>query len=625
MNVTLFAFTLAVAIFNLTPYVFSGLTSDGTAPVPAAGAALFFGHFLVVISGALWIVIGGIRSKRSGEGRDQLKIILQGILPIMVLAPITAFVLPIGLGITWPIMFTPLYIAYFVIMIGYAVVRHGLFDIKLTVVRSMAYGLSLITLAIVYYLIAYVISVSVFRGEVSSSFSVSPLNIALALALAFIFQPIKTFFDKITNRIFYRDRYDSEDFIARLSGVLTASTSLRGLLITAATEIGSTLKAEHAFFYVQYNHVHHVLAGTKHHTELPVDDAKVLNEYVKKNGEAIIVTEILSDEHEAVRRLLVSHKIAILMPLMRQSTVLGYLVLGDQRGHGYTTRDVKVLSTISDELVIAIQNALSVQEVKDINEHLEQRIMAATQELKASNAHLRQLDATKDEFVSMASHQLRTPLTSIKGYLSMVLEGDMGKISGSQRKVLEEAFDSSERMVRLIHDFLNVSRLQTGKFAIEYVNYDIVRLVKQEIHTLESSADKRGITIKVDANIDTLELRMDETKMRQVIMNFIDNALYYSQENTTVRVELKKTAGELRFMVHDTGIGVPVSEREHLFTKFYRASNARLHRPDGTGVGLFLAKKVITAHGGEVKYEAHEKGGSSFGFTMPLTDKSADK
>ena len=162
-----------------------------------------------------------------------------------------------------------------------------------------------------------------------------------------------------------------------------------------------------------------------------------------------------------------SHRIALLMPLMREDTVLGYLALGDNQGSGgYTNRDIKVLGTISDELLIAIQNALSVQEVRDINANLQQRIDSATTELRTSNARLRRLDAAKDEFLSMASHQLRTPLTSVKGYLSMVLEGDVGRISKTQRELLSEAFTSSERMVHLIHDFLNVSRLQTGKFAL---------------------------------------------------------------------------------------------------------------------------------------------------------------
>jgi len=316
--------------------------------------------------------------------------------------------------------------------------------------------------------------------------------------------------------------------------------------------------------------------------------------------------------------LLMSHKVAVLMPLMSADVVLGYLALGEQRSSGYTNRDIKVLGTISDELIIAIQNALSVQEVKDINIHLQQRIDAATEELRTSNAQLRHLDVTKDEFLSMASHQLRTPLTSVKGYISMVLEGDAGKISDMQKHLLNEAFTSSERMVHLIHDFLNVSRLQTGKFMLEQHPFDLGRLVKEEVDSLRRTAESRSMKLKFVNKIGELTLNIDENKIRQVVMNFIDNALYYSYENTTITIELEQNEDNVELRVIDTGIGVPKSEQAQLFSKFYRASNARKQRPDGTGVGLFLAKKVITSHGGDVLFESVEGKGSTFGFTLPV-------
>src|SRR5690606_37795654 len=116
----------------------------------------------------------------------------------------------------------------------------------------------------------------------------------------------------------------------------------------------------------------------------------------------------------------------------------------------------------------------------------------ATSELRSSNAQLQRLDEAKDEFISMASHQLRTPLTSIKGYVSMILDGDAGKVSDSQKHFLKEAFLSSERMVRLINDFLNVSRVQTGKFLIERKPINLAKLVSQELDSLEISAASRG-------------------------------------------------------------------------------------------------------------------------------------
>ncbi|MDB5177807.1 MAG: Sensor protein resE [Candidatus Saccharibacteria bacterium] len=549
--------------------------------------------------------------------KRQAILILAAFCSSALLGLILNVILPL-LGLTWETTrLGPVVTVALVAIIAYTIVKHGLFDIRFAAVRSVVYIFSLLTLSIIYYFLAYIVSVTIFQGEISSTVSISPINIFLALLLAFIFQPIKSFFDKTTDSIFYRGRYNTDEFYARLSEVLTTTTDLRNLLERASNEIGTTLKAEQAFFFVQYNHVHHVTAGTKRHTSLPLADAHRLNEYVKKEGHDIIVTELLLEDH-TIHRMLISHRVAIMMPIMRGSSILGYLALGEQRSSGYTNRDIKVLKTISDELVIAIQNSLSVEEVKDINIHLQQRINAATTELRTSNTQLRHLDKTKDEFLSMASHQLRTPLTSVKGYLSMVLEGDAGKVSETQKQLLGEAFSSSERMVHLIHDFLNVSRLQTGKFMLELHPYDIVKLVEEEVRSLERTAETRNMKLKLVNTIDHLILNIDENKIRQVVMNFIDNALFYSHDDSVITVELKEVDGQVELRVIDTGIGVPKGEQAQLFSKFYRASNARKQRPDGTGVGIFLAKKVVTEHGGDVLFESEEGKGSIFGFTLPI-------
>ena len=579
-------------------------------------------YFVSLFSVGIFIAFKKFLRSR-GKERMQSGLYALGILINSIPGIITNLLLPYY-GIYDYVWVGPVASAFFLGFATYGIIRHSLFDIRLAAVRSAAYVMALLTLSGIYYFLAYVVSLTVFKGEVSTTVSLSPINVFLALVLAFTFQPIKTFFDKVTNNIFYHDRYNSDEFFARLSEVLTTTTDLRNLLVRASDEIGTTLKAEQTFFFVQYNHVHHVSAGTKRHASLPVTDAHRLNEYVKKNGADVVVADLLPDDH-TIQRMLISHKIAVLMPLMRGNTILGYLALGEQRSTGYTNRDIKVLKTISDELVIAVQNSLSVEEVKDINIHLQQRIDAATAELRTSNTQLRHLDKTKDEFLSMASHQLRTPLTSVKGYLSMVLEGDAGKVSAMQKQLLGEAFTSSERMVHLIHDFLNVSRLQTGKFMLELHPYDIAKLVDEEVRSLQRAAEVRNMKLDFVNNIGELMMRIDENKIRQVVMNFIDNALYYSHPDSTITIRLSRTDDDIELRVIDTGIGVPKGEQAQLFSKFYRASNARKQRPDGTGVGIFLAKKVVTEHGGDVLFESVEGKGSTFGFTLPVKKLSLDK
>ncbi|HSX05402.1 MAG TPA: HAMP domain-containing sensor histidine kinase [Candidatus Saccharimonadales bacterium] len=288
-------------------------------------------------------------------------------------------------------------------------------------------------------------------------------------------------------------------------------------------------------------------------------------------------------------------------PLLAAAGPVGVLVVGLHKQSDDHTRNL--LARVTEAVSKAIEN----KQLQDEN----QRIL---QKLRLTNAKLKQLDETKDEFITMASHQLRTPLTSVKGYLSMVLEGDAGKITHQQRQLLTQSFISSQRMVYLIADLLNLSRLNTGKFVIESIPVDLRDVVQGEIEQLRETAKARNLTVVYENPPHFPLLMLDETKIHQVVMNFIDNAIYYTPSGGTITIELHDLPNAVEYVVKDNGIGVPRAEQHHLFTKFYRAGNARRARPDGTGLGLFMAKKVIAAQGGSIIFESEEGKGSTFGF-----------
>jgi len=562
-----------------------------------------------------YLLLSVANTKRRSQQHWAIRAVYYTVLGAVVYGLLTNVALPLlskgqefaGLGI--------LTVDIFAVGFAISIIKGHLLDVKLYAVRTVVYVLSIATLGGVYGLIAFIISQFIL-GYATSPVQVA-INISLALLLAFIFQPIKRFFDKVTNKIFYRDEYSSDVFFAQLNQILATNTDLRGLLSRTSQFISDTLKAEYASFFIYNKDAHHVSAGTGKHVKLPTADARKLDEYITEHNMGIIITDAVKDS-AAVRRLLVSHKICILLPLVQDTRIMGYFILGDQKRSGYSRRDIRMLETIDDELTIAIQNALSVQEVKDLNANLEQRIDAATRELRASNAQLQKLDEAKDEFISMASHQLRTPLTSIKGYVSMLMDGDVGTVTAEQKHLLQEAFISSERMVRLIGDFLNVSRLQTGKFIIDRHPVDLAKVIEEEVEGLGPNASARGMKFTYTAPKNFPLLELDENKIQQVIMNFSDNAIYYSKENSTIVIHLAVVGEFVEFTVKDTGIGVPIAEQEQLFNKFFRATNARKQRPDGTGVGLFLAKKVIDAHHGEIIFHSKEGEGSTFGFRLPV-------
>jgi signal transduction histidine kinase len=197
-----------------------------------------------------------------------------------------------------------------------------------------------------------------------------------------------------------------------------------------------------------------------------------------------------------------------------------------------------------------------------------------------------------------------------------VLEGDAGKISSKQKELLNQAFVSSQRMVYLIADLLNVSRLRTGKFVIEPKPTNLAEVVEGEISQLTETAKSRDLELTFNKPKSFPSLMLDETKIRQVIMNFADNAIYYTPAGGHITVSVEDKGDTVEYTVTDDGIGVPKHEQHHLFNKFYRANNAKKARPDGTGLGLFMAKKVVIAQGGAIIFSSQEGKGSTFGFSF---------
>jgi signal transduction histidine kinase len=306
--------------------------------------------------------------------------------------------------------------------------------------------------------------------------------------------------------------------------------------------------------------------------------------------------------------------------LINRDTFKGLLLIGQRLSGRVIYDDERAnLAKISNEIGLALENTLQYTKIQQFNSELQFKIDDATRQLKRSNEKLKALDEAKDDFVSMASHQLRTPLTSVKGYLSMVLEGDAGELNEQQRSMLDQAFTSSQRMTYLIADLLNLSRLKTGKFVIENIPTDLAKVITQELSQVEATAEARKLTITYQEPESFPTLLLDQTKIRQVIMNFVDNAIYYTPAGGEITVKVEELEKSIEFTVHDTGIGVPAADQHNLFSKFYRAANAKQARPDGTGLGLFMARKVIVAQGGATIFRSQVGKGSMFGFSFPKT------
>jgi len=551
------------------------------------------------------------------EEQVQIRFIRYGVILSFIFGLLTNAIIPY-IAQDWTLARSgPFLTVFLVSLISYAIVRHKLFDIRLVIARTIAYGLSVMVMALIYASFIFAATNVIFSdGEAQTiSRDVQFLYIAAAVFLAFTFQPLKRFFDRITNRIFYRDGYNTQEKLKALGEVLAEEIDIKIISSRVSDLLVSTLKVSHLQLIV--------LDESKVFYEHSTDGRKEVPSI--KALEQLNKTVNLYDGSNGSKNLFRKHNIDLITKIETQGELVGFLSLGSKSsGSIYTNQDVELLTIASKELAIALENAKNFAEIEAFNETLKKKIKTATTNLRQKNIKLRELDQAKDDFISMASHQLRTPLTTIKGYLSMLSDGDFGDLSKKQQEVTDLAFASSERMVYLIADLLNVSRIDTGKFTIEPSETDLVKMVQEEVDQLQRTASAKGLKLTAKLPKKFPIVMLDETKTRQVMMNFIDNAIYYTPEGEVI-VELKATKDSIAFEVSDTGIGVPDDAKSELFTKFYRAENARKTRPDGTGLGLFMAKKVITAQGGSVLYKTEENKGSTFGFRFSLAAIKAKK
>lgn len=234
------------------------------------------------------------------------------------------------------------------------------------------------------------------------------------------------------------------------------------------------------------------------------------------------------------------------------------------------------------------------------------------------------VEQIKTEFVSLAAHQLRTPLSAIKWTLKMLLDGDLGEISGEQREFVEKTYQSNERMIALINDLLDITRIEEGRYLFRPALADFEELAFSTANFCQESATIKKITInfkKPEAKLP--KTNMDVEKVKLVVQNLLENAIKYTPVGGKVDASLgyDKNKKEIIFSVKDTGVGIPEDQQARVFTKFFRAANVMRMETEGSGLGLFISKNIIEAHGGKIWFESKEGQGTTFYVSLPVGAK----
>lgn len=258
-------------------------------------------------------------------------------------------------------------------------------------------------------------------------------------------------------------------------------------------------------------------------------------------------------------------------------------------------------------------------------EKLTTDLQQASRDLKKANKELKKLDQAKSEFLSIASHQLRTPLTVIKGYVSMMSEGSFGQLPGVIKDNLNKVYLSNERLISLVESLLNISRIETGHLEFDIVPTDLNKIIEPIVDGFQHKTNQKGLKLQFLPDPKLPKTLVDPQKIREVISNIIDNSIKYTNRGEII-VGLHQESQSLVFSCQDTGIGVLSDDLPRLFEKFVRGQGMMQVYTEGTGLGLYFARMVVENMGGRIWVESAGKNkGSKFSFNLPIADKGKIK
>jgi len=364
-----------------------------------------------------------------------------------------------------------------------------------------------------------------------------------------------------------------------------------------------------------------------------------------------LVFEKLTDSH--IKNVMRKLDANVVVNLHTEAEFVGLLILGKkQAGAFYSPYDLQVLDILSPEAAVAIQNARSFEEIRRFNITLEEKIAKATDELRKANVEvykknvelaklgkrlgeandkLKTLDKLKDEFLSLASHELRTPMTAIKAYLWMVLRGQGGKVTGKQASYLNRAYNSTSHLITLVNDMLDVSRIESGRITLNLGEIKLVQLIDDVVAEITPRATELEIEIAVMPLPSSLPSVMgDYDKIKEVLINLVGNALKFTQHQSgagftpkkgKITISFRQNDGMVETSVTDTGVGIKKEDIPKLFQKFIMVggSEQKALNTQGTGLGLYICKSIIELHGGKIWVKSEGIGkGTSFTFSCPI-------
>lgn len=619
----LISFLASASMFTaLSPYMFTSvrIIAGNIQPTPGPGIIIFAINFFgFTIAAFINLILKYLRAQ--GLQKTQLKYLVAGIVLTFVLQALTNFIFVVLLKISAFVILGPVFNLIFVAFVTYAIVKHRFLDITLVAIRAIFYILLILFIMSFYSVSLFLIQNQILKQEVNSTYLY--LSAFLSLIIAFSYQPIKAFIELITDKILYQKTYDPQLFQSKIGKAMSATLELDKLTSDCLNIIKQDIKPLGAaivlvkdekvtnFFGFGYRPFDRIERG-----ELYNDSYYKFKKTLYSTKQNIIVFEELGEcDTKTAMRLL---DIAIVLPLIIEDQYIGGVILKQKAsGSIYSSTDIRLFQTLAPQFSVAIRNALSYEEIRNFNITLREKIRQATAKLRHVNQRLVEIDALKDEFVSVASHELRTPMTAIKNYLWLALNNPPKPLPNEVKKQINIAYNSTERLIHLVNDMLTISRIEGHRIELQKEIFNINDLILDTFNELKPIADIKNISFNFIKKKDPLKTKGDRSKLREVFQNIIGNALKFTQHGS-VSITSSTQSGEIMISITDTGPGILKEDMKKIFTKFSRLEHSYAKtKESGTGLGLYISKEIVELHRGKIRVESAVNKGSTFYIFLP--------
>lgn len=593
-----------------------------------------FYPFLGIISlyiGATLIPI--FTAKVEEHRKKRVRIFIAGVAIFYTANLIFNITLPVFFGVTHLYYFGDYSLIFLLGLTAYAIIRHRLLDIRTIIFRAVAFA-SLTTLFFVTYGIG-TYGVLSYLAQFNVSIAIQSVMATATMALAVpSYRYFRTVLSKVTDRFFFQNKVNYQKALATIGKELSGTIDINQVSDSVLHAMKEFVRVRKTIIMLwDEERLEYVPTSTQgvEQFQVTVPSGHPLIHWLREHKAVAIKDEIrtsleggdLPEQVQGKEEYLIETfewlDAAVVIPLFVHQELTGLILLGEKlSGEQFSQEDVDFLEAFSPQAATALENARLYQQSLEFNERLRKEVEAATKELAQANIQLKNLDKAKSEFLSIASHQLYTPLTALRGYISMLKEGDFGEINEKQEPVLDILQKSASRLIDLIKNLLDISRIESGRLELNLESISVIDLSRELVADLMPNAINKNLKLEFhEPSARVANVVADRERLRQVMLNFIDNAIKYTPAGR-IDVRVYKQENHICFAVKDTGKGIKHEDIAKLFNKFMRVGGASRFHTEGTGLGLYVARQIISEHHGEVHVDSPGEGlGSTFTMLIP--------